>query len=459
METQRHYNAFISYRKISSVNADFIRQCILAKSAYSSQDIFLDKHSIGPELFDNKIKKAISESKCIVLLVTKDCFKSPKDNQEDWFIEEIKTGIALGKKIIPVLFDKIDSLSDIDILSDLNKNFNQHEVEILRKSQSVTYNTEYSEASIEKLVNFIDEANKTNSAKESIVNILQISGILLALIISCFTLFFGLGALWGYCSSSAKSANVLQDNTIIDEKEGILHFEYRGWKATYDLDKDTIILDLANYDNTPKIGNTDLVLASFTISGAKFLLERNISYLKYLRFLKGGSKPAKIAFACASAAVCVGAFCGFSQGSRFGQAKRQEETALALYPKLQKRSTWRPLFKNNTFLSNWYLPDIIITCDPIDNDCIAFKAGFNGNTILLEFNNWEIGVNNYNNLQKVIADSKEKEKHFVFLSLDDLSISEYHLPAGVVGVVFSIGPESNEMHKIARCKYLEWRNR
>ena len=53
------YNAFISYRKTSSVNADWIRQSIAGNSEYSLEDIFLDKHSIGPELFDEKIKKAI----------------------------------------------------------------------------------------------------------------------------------------------------------------------------------------------------------------------------------------------------------------------------------------------------------------------------------------------------------------------------------------------------------------
>ena len=53
------YNAFISYRKLSPVNADWIRQSIVDKSVYSTENIFLDKHSIGPVLFDEKIKKAI----------------------------------------------------------------------------------------------------------------------------------------------------------------------------------------------------------------------------------------------------------------------------------------------------------------------------------------------------------------------------------------------------------------
>lgn len=84
------YNAFISYRKSSPVNAVWIRQCIVDKSAYSTENIFLDKHSIGPVLFDEKIKKAISESNCIILLVTDGCFKAKPKVEEDWYIKEFK---------------------------------------------------------------------------------------------------------------------------------------------------------------------------------------------------------------------------------------------------------------------------------------------------------------------------------------------------------------------------------
>lgn len=157
------YNVFISYRKSSAVNADLIRKSIVDNSAYFLEDIFLDKHSIGPELFDDKIKSAIASSNCVVLLVTKDCFKAKEQIEEDWFLEEIRTAIYLGKKIIPVLFDKIESLSDSSIMVELNKNFNEYDIEIIVKSQSVPYSTDFHDASITKLVHFIEEANETRS--------------------------------------------------------------------------------------------------------------------------------------------------------------------------------------------------------------------------------------------------------------------------------------------------------
>ena len=157
------YKAFISYRKNSSVNAVFLRQCIVDESEYCIEDIFLDEHGIGPEFFDDKIKSAIASSNCVVLLVTKDCFKAKEQIEEDWFLEEIRTAISLGKKIIPVLFDKIESLSDSSIMVELNKNFNEYDIEIIVKSQSVPYSTDFPDASITKLVHFIEEANETRS--------------------------------------------------------------------------------------------------------------------------------------------------------------------------------------------------------------------------------------------------------------------------------------------------------
>ena len=108
----------------------------------------------------NLFKSAIASSNCVVLLVTKDCFKAKEHIEEDWFLEEIRTAISLGKKIIPILFDKIESLSDSSIMAELNKNFNARDIEIIVKSQSVPYSTDFPDASITKLVHFIEEANE-----------------------------------------------------------------------------------------------------------------------------------------------------------------------------------------------------------------------------------------------------------------------------------------------------------
>ena len=458
------YNAFISYRKSSSVNADFIRKSITDTSAFTENDIFLDKHSIGPELFDSKIRTAISSSKCIILLVTKDCFKAKTDGNEDWFIKEIKTALSLGIKIIPVLFDQIKSLSENSIAEELKGNFDANEIEILTKSQSIPYSTDFPEASIEKLVSFVESANKTSNVFQILWNVLKGLAIILIILVTFVVAFFGLGVLWGYFSSSPEMDEVLADNTIIEGTT--LHFEYEGWDATYDLTNDTILIDITEYSNSPKISNIDLALASFTFTGAKAILDKNISYLKYVKMLRGGSKPAKIAFVCASAAACVGAFCGFSQGSSFGRSKRQEETALILYPKLQQRATWSPLIKENVFLRTKYLwwelvksSNCISIGTPNDTTCVAYKAGLNTSKVLLKYNNWEIGNRNYLQLLDEINSSKGKNKLFVFLNMEDLSIEEYNLPQGVVGISFQPGDGNQGRYEIAIEKFKEWQQK
>lgn len=455
------YKAFISYRKKSSVNADFIRQCITDESEYCIEDIFLDKHSIGPELFDEKIKSAIELSNCVVVLVTKDCFKTKGNNEEDWFLEEIRTALTLGKKIIPVLFDNIDSLSNVSILSELNKHFSTTEVNILLKSQCISYSIDYPEASITKLINFITEANKPKQVVDKLFAFLKGFSIIIVVLITFFVFSFGFGVLWGYFTSSTNIDKVLADNTTIDKC--ILHFEYGGWDAIYNLNNDSISIDVTEYNQKPKEDNIELILSSFTFTGAKVLLEKNLNNLKYVKFLKGGSKQSKIAFFCASAAVCVGSFCGFSQGSNFGRAKRQEEIALTLYPKLQQRSSWVPLMNDNIFLkyryNRWQMikaPKCIVIGTPNDSTGAAFNAGMRNAQVLLKYNDWEISRNSYQELDYEISDSREKEKLLIFLNMEDLSVSEFYLPKGVAGIAFNPGDGNQGRFEIAKDKFKEW---
>ena len=456
------YKAFISYRKKSSVNADCILQCIVDESEYCADDIFLDRRSIGPEFFDDKIKKSIELSNCVVVLVTKDCFKAKDNNEEDWFLEEVRTALTLGKTIIPVLFDNIGSLSNnASIKRELDNNFSSDEVEILLKSQCVPYSTDFPEASIIKLVNFIREANKPKQVVDKVVAFFKGCSLIIAALIIFFVLFFGLGFLWGYFTSSTDVDKVLTDNTIIDGS--ILHFEYGGWEAIYNLDDDSISIDVTEYNQKPKEGNVDVILSSFTFTGAKFLLEKNLNYLKYVKFFKGGPKQSKIAFFCASAAVCVGSFCGFSQGCNFGRVKRQEEIALSLYPKLQQRSSWAPLVKDNIFLKHRYNrlqmindPNCIVIGKPKDSTCVAFNAGLRDAKVLLKYNDWEISRNTYKDLEDEIITYKDQEKISVFLDMEDLSISEFNLPKGVVGIGFEPGDGNQGRLEIAKDKFREW---
>ena len=66
------------------------------------------------------------------------------------------------------MFDDIHSLSEVSILEELNKNFSNQEVNILVKSQCVPYSTDFPDASITKLIQFIEESNESKSILKNV---------------------------------------------------------------------------------------------------------------------------------------------------------------------------------------------------------------------------------------------------------------------------------------------------
>lgn len=352
------YKAFISYRRNSSVNAYFVLNSIIDNSGYSKDDIFLDEQNIGPEHFDTKIKSAIENSNCIVLLVTKKCFK-PKKGEEDWFLKEIKTALENKKTIIPVLFDEIKTISDNLPSDNFEEYFNKEEIFDLTTFQSVQFSREYPTGSIKKLVSFIEKKEAENESRfEKIKKWSKCISFIVAFFILFFTLCFGIGFMWGYFSSSTATNDVIADNTTI--VDNTLLFNYAGLKATYNLETDKIEVNDDNvHKEIQKQDRSEILLSSFTFTGIYSITERNLYQLKYLKFLKNGSKPAKIALVCAGAAICLGSVCGFSEGSYFGKALKQHDTVSVLSSKLKNKSTWLPALSNNKLLMLKYKQNLI----------------------------------------------------------------------------------------------------
>lgn len=53
------YKAFISYRKSHAEYVELVKPSLIEKHGFSSNEIFLDKHDIGPEYFDTKLKRLL----------------------------------------------------------------------------------------------------------------------------------------------------------------------------------------------------------------------------------------------------------------------------------------------------------------------------------------------------------------------------------------------------------------
>lgn len=112
------YKAFISYRKSHDTSADLVKKVLVEEYGFSHESIFLVKHNIGSEYFDTKLKIAVESSSCFVLIVTKDCF-IPKEDGNDWFLEEIQEALDNEITIIPLLFDGIRGLKEKEVLDQL----------------------------------------------------------------------------------------------------------------------------------------------------------------------------------------------------------------------------------------------------------------------------------------------------------------------------------------------------
>ena len=232
------YKAFISYRKSSSVNADLIKSTLVDKYAYSNEEIFLDKHNIGPDFFNKKITQALNETSCLLLLVSKECFQK-RDVGEDWFIAEINYAISHRIPIIPVFFDNIKSLSDDDIFNDLKICFSEEQIDYLTKSQGLRYDFDLSEQTFQKIDEFIAKINNNKTPfYQKCLNGFRLLSTIAFIIAIFFFLCFGIGALWGYFTSSTDEVEVIADNTKVVGNN--LIFEYGGWTAIYDLDKSTL---------------------------------------------------------------------------------------------------------------------------------------------------------------------------------------------------------------------------
>lgn len=348
------YKAFISYRKTHATSAELVKITLVEEFGFYKEEIFLDKHNIGPEFFDKKLRKAILSSGCVILIVTKDCFKVKKDG-DDWFIEEIRTAINNGIKIIPILFDDIRSLKEKNIVQQLNLSFDKDDLEIISKSQSIPYKSELSDATFAKVADFIDAANETKKSK--LLIFLKSILTCFCILASAFLLFVGVGFLFGFFSSETDIENIIVDNTHIEGNT--VFFEFGGLEAKYDLDLDSIYIELNEYTGELPHSGFEVLAHSCSVSGAVVLFNKNISNIKYLKFLRSGSKHVKMINACLTVAVCFGSFSGFSQGSKWGRTLKQQKEAILLFPKLKNKYIWAPAFSENNFLKMKYNKNII----------------------------------------------------------------------------------------------------
>ena len=155
------YDVFISYRRDGGSERAELIKLMLEKNGIDESRIFMDTHSIYSCNFKQRLKEAIFQAKNFILIITKGCFESIKEN--DYWVFEIEEALSLGKKIVPVFFDGINSIAP-NLLPDSIKQL--HEI------NGVFYHHQYADAFFFKLMAFIDDSYIAPTKKKEKSNIL-----------------------------------------------------------------------------------------------------------------------------------------------------------------------------------------------------------------------------------------------------------------------------------------------
>lgn len=348
----KRYKAFISYRKDHASYADLTKNTLVNGYGFAKEDLFLDKHDIGPEQFNVRIEESIKASSALILIITPNCLLPRED---DWYLREIKFALKNNVTIIPLFFDGLMSLADCEIINQLSLYFTKEEIDTLVKAQGVQYNFDFSEQTYDKLTEFINQCNTTNKHWLSrLKGFAKIVALLLSLLFITLVVFTGLGFCWGYFFSNTDERDVLIDNTTIEGFSA--HFSFCGIEAHYDLEADTIYMQLDQFHEQLPEQHFDVFIQSLSISGAIVVFNRNIKSIKYLRYLKG--KQGQVVLLGSIAMVGLGSMTGFTQGKNWGRNIKQQQAVLLLYPKLKDRNTWECVFENNDLLLLKYYKNV-----------------------------------------------------------------------------------------------------
>lgn len=134
------YDVFISYRRQGGAVKAELTKDELVKRGFRESRIFLDTRSLTSGNYLKIILDAIANSRNLVVIITKDCFKSLPT--ESTWVREIEYAIELHKTIVPIYFDGITELKPDEIPSCIQR---------LAFENAVQYVHQYADASFNRL--------------------------------------------------------------------------------------------------------------------------------------------------------------------------------------------------------------------------------------------------------------------------------------------------------------------
>ncbi|MCM1178601.1 MAG: TIR domain-containing protein [Bacteroidales bacterium] len=148
----KNYDIFISYRRKSgAIKAEFIKSTLIHEGIHP-ENIFLDHNSIKAENYILAIKEAIRHSRNMIVIITQECFKNI-DDKSVW-TTEIRTAMEAGINIVPIYFDDIKEIPADEM---------PHSIQNFSVINAILYSNLYPEASLSKMLSFLDLKKTKNS--------------------------------------------------------------------------------------------------------------------------------------------------------------------------------------------------------------------------------------------------------------------------------------------------------
>lgn len=347
---EKKYDIFISYRKERSVYAELVRNYLI-KAGYDQNRIFLDKHNIHAEQFDKKIQNAIKESRCLLLIVSEDCFVSKQtDDNEDWYFKEVRTAIENKITIIPVLFDKIESLEDGNQKILLRQAFTQEEYSFLRNQQTVRYDNDYSEAALSHLVcDFLPKPSQSESIttnydkfKDVISGLIGLLGVIVGGGILFLCIFgFAFGITYFHEKPADTPTEELQCHVIVFGETAF--YSHGRTTAAYNISRDSVL-----YVNSVKTLVPTLSMASFWGS-----MSMSPAFSRYMIKLSktGGGNPRKKVVTMVVGFVAV--LFGYSQGEHFATEYCEAKRQILMHDVLWDKRQWNQVIETNKTINGF----------------------------------------------------------------------------------------------------------
>ena len=147
MPKKRTYDVFISYRRQGGASKAELTKDELGKRGFRESRMFIDTRSLASGNYLNTILDSIENSRNVVIIITKDCFRDlPADST---WIREIEYAIELNKNIVPIYFDGISELKPNEVPSSIQG---------LVSRNAVHYVHQYADASFDRLASRLSKA-------------------------------------------------------------------------------------------------------------------------------------------------------------------------------------------------------------------------------------------------------------------------------------------------------------